>query len=139
MSNERVTDATLKGHHGPHFDHLEPVQDLYRERKRDMTAVIAPGFAKDWPGVPLPDPVRTAHTSDGYEWPTAIAFQFYGRHFLLVLPGNADETRRDGTYADRHAALYYAGRTLSGPRLKRVLMKAAVLFVDEYEVFFGPI
>lgn len=139
MSNERAIGATLKGLHGPHFDHLEPIQSLYRDRKRDMNQVLAPGFAERWTGVQPTERIWTNHTADGYSWPTVIGFWYYNRRFQLMLPASRDETRRDETYADRHVALYYEGRPLPAHRLKRVLMKTAVLFLDEYEVFFGPI
>lgn len=139
MSNARVAEATLKGLHGPHFDHLDPIQQLYRDRRKKMNEVLAPGFAERWPGVQPSERIWTGRTADGYTWPVVVAFRFYNRHFQLMLPAAGDDTRADGTYADRHVALYYEGRLIPASRLERVLMKTSVLFLDEYEEFYGPI
>ena len=50
-----------------------------------------------------------------------------------------DEDRTDGTFADRHVALYYKGRTISPARLDRLLRKCATAFEDAYEILYGRV
>ncbi len=138
MSNARVADATIKGLHGPYFDGLEPIQRLFRKHPERINGTLIETFEEQWRGNDDVEPFLPV-TTDGYEWESAAAFRFYNRHVQLLFPRMQDEHLRDGTFADRHVALYYQGRAISPMRLDRLLRLAAVNFENAYEGLYSRI
>ena len=140
MSNARIADASIKGLHGPYFDGLEPVQALYGKHPERINQGLIGGYTRLWAAAgQQPHEAWTGATSDGYVWPFVIPFRFYNRWCQVMLPGVNDREMTDGTYADRHTALYYQGRPLSEARLSRLSRKAASLLEDAYEGMYGSI
>lgn len=138
MSNTRVAEATVKGLHGPYFTNLEPIQRLFAKHKERINKALIETFEEQWQGPGDTEPWPPI-TSDEYEWSHAAMFRFYNRHVLVLFPKMEDEHHRDGTFADRHVALYYQGRSISPARLDRLLRLTAVNFENAYESLYGRI
>lgn len=138
MSNARVTDATIKGLHGPYFDGLEPIQRLFRKHPERINKTLVETFEEQWQSHEDLESLPPM-TSDGYMWEYGVMFRFENRHVQILFPKMEDEHHRDGTFADRHVALYYQGRSIPTAELDWLLRKVAVTFEDAYRIMYGRI
>lgn len=131
MSNQRTPNATLLGYIGPYFDGLEPAQALYKGTPDKMNENFMEIVRRR---LPASDPytAKGVETDDRYEWRCAIHFNYHGRRITVLMPGTENLDLTDGTYADRHMALYYQGEQVSDEILSTVTMKVADAFVAAY-------
>jgi hypothetical protein len=131
MCNKKVSNAYWKDYQGPFFpEELGQVQKYFFGELQRFNSVFLGNIAE---AIHAGNKKRSPFTSDHYRWLASISFVHCGVRFRVLIPLNEDFQKVDGTYADRHVALY-SKKDASN----ELLISASKYFVDAFQkVYLG--